>query len=459
MEYAIFISDISSLKHFHIREFTRVYYGSEFCEHLMPSSAQMAAVLDFASNYKAAFTLVTPILYESGLKKANELLERLPSGTEVVINDLGLLDTAAALGLVPVHGRLLLSSVKDPRIGKDAPFKEYFSSHNIQSSYVRMMKARGVSRIEIDNVWQSYDLSRIEGVSMSLYYPFVSCSTTRKCLFANLAGGGDCGVGGLGFPVSCDRKCGGRAIRADLAGRQITIMGNAQFYRNDAPPSYFDSEPIDRLVYMPVIPNSNDGVETTESLTWSYPYKTGLYKGAWGEEPDEVLAGLVKDLEPAKGAKVLDAGCGAGRNAPPLIRLGLDYLGIDIAGSALELARKELPCVNFALVDILDFEGSGFDLAVDFGCFHTLAPWKRNGYFNSMKKAVRAGGTLIVAAWSGETTALPIEYSIGTLPEWACSESDMEKLASPEFETIRVETRKEGKWTMRYYVMAKEKQI
>ena len=56
--------------------------------------------------------------------------------------------------------------------------------------------------------------------------------------------------------------------------------------------------------------------------------------------------------------RVLEVGCGAGRDAQDLIKLGYDYLGTDISERLVEEAKKNNPGANFEQVSLynLDFK-------------------------------------------------------------------------------------------------------
>ena len=64
-----------------------------------------------------------------------------------------------------------------------------------------------------------------------------------------------------------------------------------------------------------------------------------------------------------KGRRVIDVGCGAGRDAILFYNNGFDYTGIDASAPMLAEARKRLPQGNFMLKDFynLDFPTSSFD--------------------------------------------------------------------------------------------------
>jgi len=74
---------------------------------------------------------------------------------------------------------------------------------------------------------------------------------------------------------------------------------------------------------------------------------------------------------------VLDAGCGTGENALLVASLGLSVLGVDVAATALAIARAKADDrgieVGFAAADAFQLErlGRRFETVLDCGLFHT----------------------------------------------------------------------------------------
>lgn len=64
-----------------------------------------------------------------------------------------------------------------------------------------------------------------------------------------------------------------------------------------------------------------------------------------------------------KGKKVLDIGCGHGRETKYLEEQGLEIMGIDLSEKLLEIARKNVLGVDFQLMDMreLEFADNSFD--------------------------------------------------------------------------------------------------
>jgi SAM-dependent methyltransferase len=103
---------------------------------------------------------------------------------------------------------------------------------------------------------------------------------------------------------------------------------------------------------------------------------------------------------------VLDAGCGTGENALHLASLGLSVLGVDVAETALAIAR-ETACargikIEFAAVDAfkLDCLRRKFDTVLDCGLFHTFDADERPRYAASLGSVTEHNGILYVLCFS-----------------------------------------------------------
>ena len=105
---------------------------------------------------------------------------------------------------------------------------------------------------------------------------------------------------------------------------------------------------------------------------------------------------------------VLDAGCGTGDNTLHIASLGLSVLGVDVAESALAIARQKAAGrgmdVEFAAADALQLErlGRKFATVLDCGMFHTCDADERSRYVASLASVTEHGGTLNVLCFSDE---------------------------------------------------------
>ena len=113
---------------------------------------------------------------------------------------------------------------------------------------------------------------------------------------------------------------------------------------------------------------------------WETTY-ADLNAKSFGDATQEVM-----DLIPLlpAGGKVLDLGCGDGRNAIPLARAGLDVVAIDISQVGIHklktLAAQEGLTVQAHVADITSYRFSHeYDLIVSQACFHFMerSQWQR----------------------------------------------------------------------------------
>lgn len=181
--------------------FTRWVYGNEFCEHLIPSSGQLEDVLTAARERGIGVTLLTPYVSDAGigvLRPLLELLNRDDDGSEVVFNDWGVLNLLRRefSRVVPVQGRLMNKSLRDPRItgvyaSSDAPQAALVTLQRSNldcTSYTRFLSNLGVAAVEMDNLPQGADFGFVDaGVRAAVYLPFGFISTSRICMAAGVA--------------------------------------------------------------------------------------------------------------------------------------------------------------------------------------------------------------------------------------------------------------------------------
>jgi SAM-dependent methyltransferase len=105
---------------------------------------------------------------------------------------------------------------------------------------------------------------------------------------------------------------------------------------------------------------------------------------------------------------VFNAGCGTGENALHLGSLGLSVLGVDVAETALAIARKKADDrgieVEFATADAFQLErlGRRFETVLDCGLFHTFDGDERIRYGASLASVTEHGGTLYVLCFSDD---------------------------------------------------------
>ena len=112
--------------------------------------------------------------------------------------------------------------------------------------------------------------------------------------------------------------------------------------------------------------------------------------------------------EGAFAGAVLDAGCGTGENALHVASLGLKVLGVDVAETALAIARAKADQrgldVEFAAADAFQLErlGRRFETVLDCGLFHAFDGDERPAYVASLASVTEHGGTVYVLCFSDD---------------------------------------------------------
>ena len=105
--------------------------------------------------------------------------------------------------------------------------------------------------------------------------------------------------------------------------------------------------------------------------------------------------------------RVLDSGCGSGRNALYLALKGYSVVGIDISETAIKRAKqkameKGIKNVAFLCENVVTLSGhdNEFDTVVDIGLFHSLDGADPSTYAAALHRACRTGGVVYLRAFS-----------------------------------------------------------
>jgi SAM-dependent methyltransferase len=105
---------------------------------------------------------------------------------------------------------------------------------------------------------------------------------------------------------------------------------------------------------------------------------------------------------------VLDAGCGTGENALLLAGLGLPVLGVDLAPTALAMARRSAADrgldAEFAVADALELShvDRTFATVLDCGLFHGFDGEERLRYAAGLASVAEPGATLYLLCFSDD---------------------------------------------------------
>jgi hypothetical protein len=260
MEKVLFVTKIKDLEYWN-KEYTRLYYGMEFCERLLPSKDEMEKVIEFVKQNNAKLTFVTPFVTDKGIEDLEGLFKLLKikdnKDLEIVINDYGTLVLLKKLNLdcEIILGRLLTKQKRGPRImniknNLPKPAWEHFRKSNVDvPSFLKFLEENNIRRVELDNVLQGIgdNFSNLS-VKGSLYYPYAYITVTRLCLL-NLKG-----------PTpkidDCSKDCQRHSFLLENKTMPVPIHlhGNTQFLKNEDLPNDLEEKGFDRIVYQPKAP-------------------------------------------------------------------------------------------------------------------------------------------------------------------------------------------------------------
>ncbi|HVO69498.1 MAG TPA: class I SAM-dependent methyltransferase [Aggregatilineaceae bacterium] len=149
---------------------------------------------------------------------------------------------------------------------------------------------------------------------------------------------------------------------------------------------------------------------TRRRLRFVWRYVRGNTPWDSGIVPPEIVAWIeAAESSGSTPGRALDLGCGTGTTSIYLAAHGWDVLGVDFAPNAVWRARRKARrrgrqgSVAFLSADVSrpDFlpETVPFDLVVDVGCLHSLAPDQRAAYAAHLARLARPGAAYLLYAF------------------------------------------------------------
>ncbi|MEQ1859544.1 MAG: methyltransferase domain-containing protein [Chthoniobacteraceae bacterium] len=160
-----------------------------------------------------------------------------------------------------------------------------------------------------------------------------------------------------------------------------------------------------------------------------------------GETPWEKGApspGLVDYLaEHRVEGRVLVPGCGLGHDVRALAAQGAEAVGLDIAPSAVETARRIQPAgtERYELGDLFALPATmrgAFDWVWEHTCFCAIDPSLRAAYVEAVHGALKPGGHLLAVFYLDPGNSSP-----GEGPPFEVSVAELDRLFLPRLELLR----------------------
>ncbi len=138
----------------------------------------------------------------------------------------------------------------------------------------------------------------------------------------------------------------------------------------------------------------------------------------WSGWRNQVRKDIVEFSKEWKSGKLLDIGCGSGRNLLYFAQNGFDWYGIDFSSEMIKQAkenfkRKGIDYKNRLMVaDMTDlpFPDGTFDYLISIASFHHLPKEQQNLALNEMKRVLKEDGEMIISVWN--------KYSIKRIGFW-----------------------------------------
>lgn len=117
----------------------------------------------------------------------------------------------------------------------------------------------------------------------------------------------------------------------------------------------------------------------------------------WGLAPNQLCYDIMKIIPPLKPYRVLDIGCGEGKDAVFFAKCGYLVTAFDISEKGIEkakrLAEHNKVDINFFKADIFDYRpDTEFDIIFSSGMFHFIQPNTRKELCESLKAHTSFGG-------------------------------------------------------------------
>lgn len=259
MELALMITGTYMLKKINKLDynFTRLYYGKDFCSNNTISIKEIEILINYCTKYNKDLTIVTPIIKYLNIDSYCEIFDYMVSNSyrcEVVVNDWGLLyflkDRYKNYFTISL-GRLLNRIKKSPQIVNILPKLNKQSKESLMTSSanyistIELLNEYGISSIQYENIFQENYIDNNVNIERHILYPYVYVTSSMGCISTNLYNEEESDNSKL-----CSKICeqGKLTIYNPDVGCTSILLGNSKFYINKNIPDNINT--FDRFIYM-----------------------------------------------------------------------------------------------------------------------------------------------------------------------------------------------------------------
>ena len=124
-----------------------------------------------------------------------------------------------------------------------------------------------------------------------------------------------------------------------------------------------------------------------------------------GENASSIVGEIILDFSISNHQKILEIGCGEGRDAFPLLRQGFDLLATDVSQEAIRFCRERMPdhAERFQILDCVSGRlNTAFDFIYAIAVVHMLVPDEdRNAFYSFIREHLKPEGIALIGTMGG----------------------------------------------------------
>ena len=141
----------------------------------------------------------------------------------------------------------------------------------------------------------------------------------------------------------------------------------------------------------------------------------------WGTQPGSLVNRLFDICPTIRGLKVFDAGCGEGKNAMALARMGAVVDAVDISEHAIRNAKRAWPdyeIVNWASCDVAEYDlpNEWYEVVIAYGLLHCLSSHQHVATMvDKLQKATSQGGYNLICTFNDRRQELDVHPDLNPI--------------------------------------------
>ena len=177
---------------------------------------------------------------------------------------------------------------------------------------------------------------------------------------------------------------------------------------------------------------------------WNVFYHLNPGGGPWDNpngDPDQHVVDFLKFADLKANNKVLDVGCGYGKNSAYMIKQGLNVTGIDVAQYAVARCLENFPGHTFLPIDVLenDFQNEYFESIIDAGALHVNDPSLHRRFFEQYHRILKNNSKFFIRIFNtSEESTDPIFFVYLKMPVYGHTQQSVANLVDGLFEIEKI---------------------